>query len=256
MKIGINFVTGFDRHISSWKSMEDPAPGLYSMRIDLQGLSQLVVKKGPDITSRGGSWNGRYITGRPQPTVNPLYLYEFVWNKNEAYYKYKMRNSSIFSSTNESPPCKCLEGFMQGSSSPGDLSSVDWSNGCTRRTPLTCDGGDSFLKQTGLKLPDTSKSWADISVDLKEYPRGSYGCLLWFLDLIDITEFSKGGQDLYIRLATADLEHIQSKGKLKEKQKAAIIAISVITTCGMMILALWLYVRKKKLRKTGTRIQF
>ncbi|KAH1120993.1 hypothetical protein J1N35_004153 [Gossypium stocksii] len=269
MKIGINFVTGFDRHISSWKSMEDPVPGLYSMRIDPRGLPQLVVKKGPDITTRGGSWNGRYITGRQQPTVNPVYLYEFVWNKNEAYYKYEMRNSSIFSSTNESPPCKCLEGFMQGSASPGDLSSVDWSNGCTRRTPLTCDGGDSFLKQTGLKLPDTSKSWADISVDLKECEKlclrncsctayanldireGGHGCLLWFLDLIDITEFSKGGQDLYIRLATSDLEHIQSKGKLKEEQKAAIIAISVIITCGMMILALWLYVRKKKLRKTG-----
>ncbi|MFQ6621329.1 hypothetical protein Gotur_003101 [Gossypium turneri] len=52
MKIGINFVTGFDRHISSWKSMEDPAPGLYSMRIDPRGLPQLVVKKGPNITSR------------------------------------------------------------------------------------------------------------------------------------------------------------------------------------------------------------
>ncbi|TYI42244.1 hypothetical protein ES332_A01G084400v1 [Gossypium tomentosum] len=314
MKIGINFVTGFDRHISSWKSMEDPAPGLYSMRIDPRGLPQLVIKKGPNITSRGGSWNGRYITGRPQPTVNPVYLYEFFWNKNEAYYKYEMRNSSIFSryllnpvgltqrsiwnerknewevdstsqadqcsiydycgsyatcSTNEFPPCKCLEGFMQGSASPGDLSSVDWSNGCTRRRPLTCDGGDSFLKQTGLKLPDTSKSWADISVDLKECEKlclrncsctayanldireGGHGCLLWFLDLIDITEFSKGGQDLYIRLATSDLEHIQSKGKLKEKKKATIIAISVIITCGMMILALWLYVRKKKLRKTG-----
>ncbi|TYJ48590.1 hypothetical protein E1A91_A01G073300v1 [Gossypium mustelinum] len=370
MKIGINFVTGFDRHISSWKSMEDcayrefissdnemadkslessseeildlnfsgrvvitfsttllsvkstprslmlltmaiilseyclmllpglfcpafnknPAPGLYSMRIDPWGLPQLVIKKGPNITSRGGSWNGRYITGRPQPTVNPVYLYEFFWNKNEAYYKYEMRNSSIFSryllnpvgltqrsiwnerknewevdstsqadqcsiydycgsyatcSTNEFPPCKCLEGFMQGSASPGDLSSVDWSNGCTRRRPLTCD--------------DTSKSWADISVDLKECEKlclrncsctayanldireGGHGCLLWFLDLIDITEFSKGGQDLYIRLATSDLEHIQSKGKLKEKQKATIIAISVIITCGMMILALWLY---------------
>ncbi|MBA0705539.1 hypothetical protein Golax_017730, partial [Gossypium laxum] len=271
MKLGRNFVTGFDWHISSWKSMQNPAPGLYSLRTDPQGLPQFVLKKGPEILFRAGPWNGAYLTGRTLPTVNPIYSFEFVWNENEIYYEYEVQNHSVYTryllnpsgliqrtiwnerkndwevfatsqadqcsiyaycgpyatcNTNESPPCKCLEGFMHRSASPEDINSVDWSNGCTRRTPLACEGGDSFLKQTGLRIPDTSKSWADLSIDLKECEKlclkncsctaytnldireGGRGCLLWYGDLTDISELNEGGQDLYIRLATCDLsEH-------------------------------------------------
>ncbi|XVE80252.1 hypothetical protein DITRI_Ditri14bG0124800 [Diplodiscus trichospermus] len=312
MKIGRNFGSGFDWHISSWKSAEDPAPGLYSISIDPLGFPQLLVKKGPRILFRAGSWNGVYFTGKPVLKPNPIYSYEFVFNKHEVYYRYETRNSSIFSrylmnpsgliqrsiwnerknewdilstaqsdqcsiyafcgayatcSTDKSPPCTCLEGFMRRSASATDMNSVDWSDGCTRRKPLACDGGDSFLKQTGLKLPDTSKSWADISINIKDCEKlclkncsctayanldireGGHGCLLWFGDLIDISDFTEGVQDLYMRLAASDLNHIQSKGKLKEKQK--IIAISVITATGVMILAFLLCVWKQKRRKTG-----
>nr|KJB13502.1 hypothetical protein B456_002G078600 [Gossypium raimondii] len=271
MKLGRNFVTGFDWHISSWKSMQNPAPGLYSLRTDPQGLPQFVLKKGPEILFRAGPWNGAYLTGRTLATVNPIYSFEFVWNENEIYYEYEVQNHSVYTryllnpsgliqrtiwnerkndwevfatsqadqcsiyaycgpyatcNTNESPPCKCLEGFMHRSASPEDINSVDWSNGCTRRTPLACEGGDSFLKQTGLRIPDTSKSWADLSIDLKECEKlclkncsctaytnldireGGRGCLLWYGDLTDISELNEGGQDLYIRLATCDLnEH-------------------------------------------------
>ncbi|KAK5844629.1 hypothetical protein PVK06_000769 [Gossypium arboreum] len=225
MKLGINFVTGFDRHISSWKSVEDPATGLYSFRIEPQGLPQLVLKKGPEVLFNSGSWNGFYFMGRSLPKDYTVYSYEFVLNKDEVYYKFRPRNKSIFSSCSidKSPSCKCLEGFMRRLASPGDLGLVDWSKGCTRRTPLACDGRDSFLKQTRLKIPDTSKSWSDISINLKgceelclkncsctayanlDIREGGRGCLLWFGDLIDIIEFSEGGQNLYIRLATSDL---------------------------------------------------
>lgn len=72
-----------------------------------------------------------------------------------------------------------------------------------------------------MKLPDTSSSWVDKSLGLKECEemclrncscmayansdiRGS-GCLLWFDDLIDMREFTEGGQDLYIRMAASEL---------------------------------------------------
>ncbi|TYJ48589.1 hypothetical protein E1A91_A01G073200v1 [Gossypium mustelinum] len=302
MKLGINFVTGFDRHISSWKSVEDLATGLYSFRIEPQGLPQLVLKKGPEVLFNPGSWNGFYFTGRSLPKDYTVYSYEFVLNKDKVYYKFRPRNKSIFSryllnpsglvqrsvwndrkndwevfsskksdqcyiyaycgpysscSIDKSPSCKCLEGFMRRLASPGDLGSVDWSKGCTRRTLLACDGRDSFLKQTRLKIPDTSKSWSDISINLKgceelclkncsctayanlDIREGGRGCLLWFGDLIDIIEFSEGGQNLYIRLATSDLSN------------AAIIANTVIIASGMTILASVLYVRKMKLRNTG-----
>ncbi|KAG4213671.1 hypothetical protein ERO13_A01G070800v2 [Gossypium hirsutum] len=253
MKLGRNFVTGFDWHISSWKSMQNPAPGLYSIRTDPQGLLQFVLKNGTEILFRAGPWNGAYLSGRTLPTVNPIYSFEFVWNENEIYYEYEVQNHSVYTryllnpsgliqrtiwnerkkdwevfatsqvdqcsiyaycgpyatcNTNESPPCKCLEGFLHRSASPEDINSVDWSNGCTRRTPLACE--------------DTSKSWADLSIDLKECEKlclkncsctaytnldireGGRGCLLWYGDLTDISELNEGGQDLYIRLATCE----------------------------------------------------
>ncbi|MBA0848469.1 hypothetical protein Goshw_002676, partial [Gossypium schwendimanii] len=214
--------------------------------------------------------------------LNPSGLIQrTIWNERtnnwEVYATSQSDQCSIYAycgsyatcSTNESPPCKCLEGFINRSASPRDINSVDWSYGCSRRTPLACHGGDSFLRKTGLKLPDTSKTWANISIDLKECEKlclkncsctayanldireGGHGCLLWFGDLIDIIEFSEGGQDLYIRLATSDLNHIRSKGKLNEKLKAVIIAISVIIASGTTILALLLYVQKIMLRNTG-----
>ncbi|KAL4271135.1 hypothetical protein GQ457_13G002880 [Hibiscus cannabinus] len=318
MKIGRNFVTGFDRHLSSWKSEEDPAPGLYTLRIDPHGLPQFVLKKGPEILFRAGSWNGVYFSGRSVTKANPVYSYEFVLNKNEVSFKYETRNGSIFSrylmnpaglvhrsiwnerkndwevfsvaqadqcsiyaycgsyatcNTIETPPCKCLEGFKRRSASSADLSSVNWSDGCTRKTPLACDGGDRFLRKTALKIPDTSKSWADISIDLKDCEKlclkncsctayanldireGGHGCLLWFGDLIDISEFNEGGQDMYVRLAGSDINHIQSKGKLTEKQKAGIIIASVVIASVIMILALALYVWKIKSRKTGQHVK-
>ena len=123
--------------------------------------------------------------------------------------------------TNSSPECACLEGFV--SKSPKDWNSVDWSEGCVRRTQLECNDGDGFLKYTGVKLPDTSSSWFNMTISLKECEglcmkncsctaysnldiRGTgSGCLLWFGNLNDMRVYSEGGQDLYIRLANSEL---------------------------------------------------
>ncbi|XWS27931.1 hypothetical protein CRYUN_Cryun25bG0022800 [Craigia yunnanensis] len=211
MKLGRNFVTGFERYISSWKSMEDPTPGQYSLRIDSRGYPQLILKKGSEIVFRAGSWNGFYFSGKPGLEQNPTYSYDFVLNNNEVYYKYEHRNSSfvsryalnplgsiqrfvwieskkdweIFSTahadqcaiyafcgahatctTNKSPPCACLEGFVPRSTTSRDSTSVDWSDGCIRRTPLACDGKDRFFKHFGLNFPEASHSWANKSMML------------------------------------------------------------------------------------------
>ncbi|XVF04055.1 hypothetical protein REPUB_Repub05bG0048000 [Reevesia pubescens] len=164
--------------------------------------------------------------------------------------------------------CACLEGFVPKSSSSGDWNSKDWSDGCIRRTPLACDSGDNFLKHTRLELPDTSKSWANNSMSLKECKelclrncsctayanldiREGTGCLLWFDELIDMTEFTEDGQDLYIRLAKPELDRIRRKMKPKEQKKAVIIAISITIATGMMVITVILYRRKKNLSKEG-----
>ncbi|XP_035543349.1 G-type lectin S-receptor-like serine/threonine-protein kinase At4g27290 [Juglans regia] len=155
---------------------------------------------------------------------------------------------------NNSPPCGCLEGFLP--KSPKDRKSLEWSDGCVRRTPLACNG-DGFRKYTGLKLPDTSSSWFDETTSLSECKvlclkncnctaysnldiRGKgKGCVLWFGNLNDIEVFSQRGQELYIRMAS-------SEGKSSKIKREGIIAGAGILVLGILTLAVISYIRNKK----------
>ncbi|XP_016652619.1 PREDICTED: G-type lectin S-receptor-like serine/threonine-protein kinase At4g27290 [Prunus mume] len=100
MKLGWDLVTGLERYLSSWRSTDDPAPGEFSSRMDRHGFPQVVTMKGAKIMSRPGSWNGLHFTGypyHPQTQSNPALEYEIVLNKDEAYYEYKLLNTSMFS---------------------------------------------------------------------------------------------------------------------------------------------------------------
>lgn len=120
----------------------------------------------------------------------------------------------------DSPVCQCLEGFKP--KLPHSWNAVDWSDGCVRDEPLNCSKRHDFVKFRGLKLPDTSNSWINRSMNLRECReaclkncscmayanlnisgRGS-GCALWFGDLVDIRQFSDVGQDLYIRMPASN----------------------------------------------------
>ncbi|XP_062170539.1 G-type lectin S-receptor-like serine/threonine-protein kinase At4g27290 [Alnus glutinosa] len=163
-----------------------------------------------------------------------------------------------------SPVCACLEGFLP--KSPKDWDSTDWCDGCVRRTPLECNNGDDFLKRTGLKLPDTSSSWFNKTLTLKECEElclkncsctayssldvkgGGSGCLLWFASLVDIIVFTEGGQDLYIRMAASELDHLEKKRHSSKKKLIAFIVGSAFLVVGMTIVALVSFIWKKKLR--------
>ncbi|CAL2253398.1 unnamed protein product [Prunus armeniaca] len=280
MKLGWDLVTGLERYGSSWKSTDDPAPGEFSFRMDRRGFPQFVVMKGDQIMSRAGSWNGLYLTGYPYPQqrlTQPKFGYEFVFNKDEAYYEYRLQNTSMFSryilnpsgtahcSVNVSPICACLKGFVP--KSPKDWNSGYWSDGCVRKIPLACSSGDGFLNYTGVKLPDTSSSWYDKSMSLKECKglclnncsctayanldirEGGTGCLLWFGNLTDMRQFtSGGGQDLYVRMAASELDHIEEKSKFNKKKLSGILISSAVFLVVTLLIGLILYIRNKKLR--------
>ena len=125
---------------------------------------------------------------------------------------------------NKPPICACLEGFIP--KSPKEWNLADWSSGCVRETPLACNDRDGFLIHKNVKLPDTSSSWFDKNMSLKECEElclknytckayanldirnGGSGCLLWLTDLVDIVVLQVGGQDIYIRQATLVLMSI------------------------------------------------
>nr|POF24510.1 g-type lectin s-receptor-like serine/threonine-protein kinase [Quercus suber] len=122
-----------------------------------------------------------------------------------------------------SPICQCLEGFKP--KSPERWNPDDWAKGCVRTTELSCKDKDKigFVKLVGLKLPDTTYSWVNKSLNLSEcrvqclnncscmaYSNtdirdGGSGCAIWYGDLIDIRQVAGGGQDtdwldVYIRM--------------------------------------------------------
>ena len=98
-----------------------------------------------------------------------------------------------------------------------------WSNGCVRNTSLDCNDTDGFLKYIDMKLPDTSSSWFSETMNLEECRKsclencsctayanldirnGGSGCLLWFDYLVDMVQFFKGGQDLYIKVPPSEV---------------------------------------------------
>jgi len=134
-------------------------------------------------------------------------------------YAYCSINSNC--NINDFPICECLEGFMP--KFQPEWESSNWSGGCLRRTKLNCHTGDGFLKYTSMKLPDTSTSWYDKSLSLKECKTlclknctctayansdirdGGSGCLLWFNNIVDMRKHPDVGQDIYIRLASSEL---------------------------------------------------
>nr|XP_029121973.1 G-type lectin S-receptor-like serine/threonine-protein kinase At4g27290 [Elaeis guineensis] len=121
-----------------------------------------------------------------------------------------------------SPICSCLQGFKLRSSR-----NSDFRDGCTRMTELDCQNGtDGFVTVKEVKLPDTSRSTVDRSIRLHECRNSCLrncsctayasadingtGCVIWTTELTDISAHSFLGQDLYVRLAAADLDPTQS----------------------------------------------
>ncbi|KAF8026199.1 hypothetical protein BT93_F2873 [Corymbia citriodora subsp. variegata] len=95
MKIGWNRTSGFERYLTSWKSIDDPSPGNFTYHLDPNGYPQLLLKQGSDIKFRSGPWNGLQWSGTPNLGPNPYYRYEFVLNEEEVYYHYELLNSVI-----------------------------------------------------------------------------------------------------------------------------------------------------------------
>ena len=102
MKLGWNLVTGLDRYLTSWKSVDDPAVGEYSIKIDPRGYPQLLQMKGSVINAREGPWNGLYFAGYPYLKPN-MFRREFVLNDKEVYYEFDILDRSIFKIFRASP---------------------------------------------------------------------------------------------------------------------------------------------------------
>ncbi|XP_017702536.3 receptor-like serine/threonine-protein kinase SD1-8 [Phoenix dactylifera] len=166
---------------------------------------------------------------------------------------------------NNSPICDCLQGFEP--KSPANWALRDGSGGCKRKTPLDCrNGTDGFLTVNDAKLPDTSSSTVDMSLNLDQCKAACLkncsctayasantsgdGCIIWTAELTGLRVFGFGGQDLYIRLAAADLGSASDHSH--QIHIVAVVVGSVLGTLLLGSICCCIWKKKKRRRRQAT----
>uniref|UniRef100_A0A2N9ICZ8 Receptor-like serine/threonine-protein kinase n=1 Tax=Fagus sylvatica TaxID=28930 RepID=A0A2N9ICZ8_FAGSY len=211
MKISTNVRTGKKVQLTSWKSPSDPSIGSFSAGI--------------------------------HPVIPPGNIHLERW---------------AFGSCNpqNSPICSCFRGFEPKNKE--EWNRGNWTSGCVRRTPLQCERvnngseegkKDGFLKFNMMKVPDFA-DWSSANEDecrhqclencsclAYAYETG-IGCMSWARNLIDTQKFSKAGVDLYVRVASSELDKVGDAKK--------IITITVIIGTIFISICTFLLWRKKK----------
>ncbi|XP_056173187.1 G-type lectin S-receptor-like serine/threonine-protein kinase At4g27290 [Syzygium oleosum] len=95
MKLGLNFRTGLEHHLTSWTSTDDPSRGDFTYTYKIDGLPQIeVVSKGSVKVYRTGPWNGVAFSGasmEANSVVNPV----IVNNSTDAYLTIKTLKEDI-----------------------------------------------------------------------------------------------------------------------------------------------------------------
>lgn len=130
--------------------------------------------------------------------------------------------------TDDSPVCECPPGFEPKSQEKWNLR--DGSDGCVRSTLLMTTeecggGGSSFVRLTGMKLPETKGALVErrarglgeceaacrrncscMGYAPADVRGGGSGCVWWDGDLVDIRAYdADGGQDMYLRVPASVL---------------------------------------------------
>ncbi|KAG7588020.1 Protein kinase domain [Arabidopsis suecica] len=154
--------------------------------------------------------------------------------------------------TSVPPKCKCFKGFVPKSIE--EWKRGNWTDGCVRRTELRCQGNSTandanvFYHVANIKPPDF---YEYVKADAEECYQSclhncsclafSYingiGCLMWNKDLMDVVQFSAGGELLSIRLASSELG-----GNERSKTIAASIAsLSLFVILASAAFGFWRY---------------
>ncbi|VVA93875.1 unnamed protein product [Arabis nemorensis] len=145
------------------------------------------------------------------------------------------------------PKCECLKGFMPKSDE--EWNRRNWTGGCARRTDLSClvnssaktqgNDVDVFDIVANVKPPDFyeylslinekechQRCLGNCSCTAFAYIE-QIGCLVWSRELVDVMQFSAGGEKISIRLASSELAG---------SNRTKIIVASIVSIFVFMIL--------------------
>ncbi|XP_015082809.1 G-type lectin S-receptor-like serine/threonine-protein kinase At2g19130 [Solanum pennellii] len=96
-KLSYNKVTRTKQLLTSWKSADDPAPGLYSLELD-PNEKQYIIKFNRSVEYwNTGPWNNRIFRDVPEMRTNYIYNFSYEDNQNESYFTYSLYDDSIIS---------------------------------------------------------------------------------------------------------------------------------------------------------------
>uniref|UniRef100_A0A803LL28 non-specific serine/threonine protein kinase n=1 Tax=Chenopodium quinoa TaxID=63459 RepID=A0A803LL28_CHEQI len=166
---------------------------------------------------------------------------------------------------NDSPICNCLNGFKPKNTD--EWSKGNWTSGCVRMTPLQCGitGGieDGFSRLKHMKVPHNpsfelpqdkkkcrSKCLESCSCLAYAYEDG-FGCMVWkYGNIVDVQVYSADGVDLYIRLASSELDPFNAPRKTQGdtsniKKIIVITAVVGTTTFAVFGYCLWRWMHRR-----------
>ncbi|KAK3037631.1 hypothetical protein RJ639_030408 [Escallonia herrerae] len=95
-KLGIDKRTGKNQLLTSWKSPDDPSPGLFSVGIDPGGSNEYVMKWNMSKKYWStGVWQNQVFSSVPE--LNYIYRFNFSSDENETYFTYSIVNPATVS---------------------------------------------------------------------------------------------------------------------------------------------------------------
>ncbi|PWZ31855.1 G-type lectin S-receptor-like serine/threonine-protein kinase [Zea mays] len=97
MKLGIDYVKGKNRTLTSWKSPSDPSTGPVAMVMDTTGDPQVFIWNGGEKVWRSGPWDGVQFTGVPDTATYSGFTFSFINSAQEVTYSFQVHNASIIS---------------------------------------------------------------------------------------------------------------------------------------------------------------
>ncbi|ONI18619.1 hypothetical protein PRUPE_3G227300 [Prunus persica] len=261
-RIGFNSVT------TSWKSSEDPAPGLFTLELDPNGSNayRLLWNRSRQYWS-SGAWDEKSRQIQQHTWLENPGKWNFFWSKpGKRCDVYDL--CGAFGSCNEVNPvsCNCLTGFEPKLQRDWNLQA--YSGGCKRKTPLHCENAtsadgkqDQFLKKPGMSLPENEQSVKVETIagcesiclnncSCTAYAYNSSGCSIWIGDLFNLQEITSSdsqGITLYLRLAASEF-------KSPKSNKGLIIGVVAGSAAGIAILLglIVVVILRQRKRVTGT----
>ncbi|XP_074303510.1 G-type lectin S-receptor-like serine/threonine-protein kinase At2g19130 [Silene latifolia] len=98
-KIEYNKKTNKSQHLSSWKNLDDPSPGLFTLEINHELKSYIIMWNETIQYWSSGSWNPKQqiFSLVPEMRLNFLYSFNFTDNENETYFSFNLYDPTIIS---------------------------------------------------------------------------------------------------------------------------------------------------------------